>query len=140
MGLPDIVDRGLAEALTLGQAPATPVRHTFWLSLECRLHHRGDRVDVINRFASSPGSHLPQSVQPLLGETVAPQNDGFAMHRQLLGDGQIGLSLAVSENDSAAQRDLLGRAMRRDPLQELLLFRGSKLTGGGHSPGYSKTI
>src|SRR5215472_18969302 len=118
MGLPDIVDRGLAEALTLRQAPATPVCHPFRLSLQRRLHHRGDRIDVINRFASSPGSHLPQAVQPLLGETVAPQKDGFAIHRQLPGDGRSRLSLAVSEYDSAAQRDLLGRAMRRDPLLE----------------------
>jgi hypothetical protein len=60
----------------------------------------------------------------LLGETVAPENDRFAVHRKLIGNGGMRLTLVVSQDDSTAQCDLLRCPVSCDPLPELLLFGG----------------
>ena len=100
------------------------MRHGFGLGLQGGVDNGGDLVTVIAGLATASGGDLPESVEALLGETLAPQNDGFAVHRQLLGNGDIGETLAASQHDAAAQGHLLGGAMGGDPLLYLLLFGG----------------
>ena len=72
VGLPDIVDGGLADTLTLGHRPATPMRHSCRFGLQSRLHYGGDLVNVIDRLASATWGDLPQSLQALFGKPRAP--------------------------------------------------------------------
>jgi hypothetical protein len=60
--------------------------------------------------------NFPQSIHWLLGESPAPQDDGLAIDRQLLGNRAIGLSLGGSQHDPAAQGDLLRSTVDGHPL------------------------
>src|ERR1022692_3674213 len=56
---PDIVDRGLADALALCHGPATLVGHPRRFSLQSRVHDRGDLVYFIEGFSSAAWSNVP---------------------------------------------------------------------------------
>ena len=59
MGLPDLVHGGLAEPLTPGHRPATPMCHSRRLGLQGRLDDGGDLVEVIGGLASASRRNLP---------------------------------------------------------------------------------
>src|ERR1019366_5421634 len=84
VGLPDIVDRGLTHALTPGHRAATPMRHAFGFGLQRCIHNGGDLIGVVVWFAPASRSNLPQSVQALFREALAPQDHGLAVDGQLL--------------------------------------------------------
>ncbi len=86
------------------------------------IHNGADLVDVIVGLAPASGGDRPQTVESLLGKPLAPQDDRFAIDGKLLGNGDIGETLARSQHDSAAQRHLLRGAMGADPLLNLLLL------------------
>jgi hypothetical protein len=69
----------------------------------------------------------------LLGQTLAPQNDRLAVNGQLFGYGHIRLPFGGGQYDPTAQGHLLGRAVSRDPLPNLLLFIRLKYAGGSHA-------
>src|SRR5437870_179610 len=95
MTLPDIVDGGLAHSLASGHEPATPLRHAFGFAAERSIHNRLDLLRPVNRFATSPRRHFPQTIQTLLRKAGAPQGDGFAIDLQALSDGIVGLLTPV---------------------------------------------
>ena len=92
------------------------------LGLQGGIHNGADLVDVIVGLAPASGGDRPQTVESLLGKPLAPQDDRFAIDGKLLGNGDIGETLARSQHDSAAQRHLLRGAMGADPLLNLLLL------------------
>ena len=108
--------------------PATPVRHPRRFGLQGRIHDGGDLIDVIERLSSPAGSNVPQTVQSFVPKTLTPQNHRIAVHRKLLGNGDIGFTGSGGQDDTAAQSHLLWRTVRCDPLLNLLLFYGRKLT------------
>ena len=54
------------------------------------------------------------------------------------GNRDVGLALRGGQNNPAAQRYLLTRAVGSNPLPKLLRLRSRKLTGTSHDPGYSE--
>jgi hypothetical protein len=132
---PDIIDGGLADALALRHGPATPVRHPRRFGLQGRIHDGGDLVDWIGGLSPSAGSDVPQTVQPLVTKTFAPQNHRVAVHRKPLRKRDIRLTGSGAQDDSAAQRHLLWSAVRYAPLLDLLTLHGGKLTWLAHAPG-----
>jgi len=57
MGAPDIVDRGLADALALRHGAATPVRHPRRFGLQGSIHDGGDLIDSMQGFSSPARSN-----------------------------------------------------------------------------------
>src|SRR5438445_6603810 len=123
VGAPNIVDRGLADALALCHGPATPVRHPRRFGLQGRIHDSGDLVDRIRRLSSPAGSDVPQTVQSLVTKALAPQNHRVSVHRQLLRNADIGLTGSGGQNDTTTQSHLLGSAVRRDTAESSLAPR-----------------
>ena len=62
VGMPDVVDGGLADSLVFGHGAATPMRHSFGLGLQGGIDNGGDLVAVIAGLASASGGDLPESV------------------------------------------------------------------------------
>lgn len=122
VGLPDIVDRGLADSLTLGHRPTAPMRHAFRFGLQGRIHNGGDLVDVVGGFASAPCRDLPESVQSLFTKALAPQNHSLAIDGQPLRNGHVGFPFGGGQHDPAAQGHLLRRTVGGHPLLYLLLL------------------
>ena len=135
VGTPDIVDGGLANALALRHCPATPMRHARRFGLQGGIHDTGDLVDLIRGLSSAPWSDVPQTVQALVTEALAPQNHRISIHRKPLRDCDIGLSSGGFQNDTATQSNLLWSAVSRGPLQEFHLLNFGKLTQLPHAPG-----
>src|SRR5713226_1764730 len=135
VGAPDIVDGGLANALALRHGPATPMRHPRGFGLQGRIHDTGDLIDGIQGLSSSAGSNVPQTVHSFVPKALPPQNHGIAVHRKPLGNGDIRFTGSGGRDDTAAQCHLLWRAVGCDPLLNLLLFYGGKLTWLAHAPG-----
>ena len=77
---PDIVDRGLADALTLRHSPATPMRHPRRFGLQGRVHDIGDLLDLIGGLSSAPRSDVPQTIQTLVTEAFSPRNHSVSIH------------------------------------------------------------
>ena len=69
---PDIVHRGLTDALALCHGSATPVRHPFWFGLQGGIHDSGDLIYSMDGLSPPPWRNIPQTVQPLLGESLPP--------------------------------------------------------------------
>ena len=134
MGTPDIVDGRLADTLALRHGPATPVRHPRRFGLQSRIHDRGNLVDLIDGFSSSTGSDVPQPVESFVIKALSPQDHGISIHRKPLGNGDIGLARSGGQNDTATQSDLLGSAVRCNPLLEFLLLDFGKLASLPHTP------
>src|SRR5258708_6073171 len=86
MALPQSTDRGLAQSLAGRHQPATPMTDSFRLGLQGRVNDCFDAVRSVDRFASATGRDLPQTVQPFLGETLAPQANGLPIDLQIRGD------------------------------------------------------
>jgi hypothetical protein len=80
----------------------------------------------------SPGNSADQ---PVVTEAFSPQHRGVAIHRQRIGNGDIGLARSGGQNNTAAQSDLRGSAVRRNPLLQFLLFYPGSLTRLPHIPG-----
>src|SRR5260370_4487648 len=135
MGAPDIVHRGLADALTLRQGPAIPMRHPRWFGLQGGVHDGGDLIAGIQGLSSSAGSNIPQTVQSFVPKALAPQNHGIAVHQKLLGNGDSGFTCGGGRGHTAAQSYLLWSAVRLDPLLNFLLFYGGKLACLAHASG-----
>ena len=118
VGAPDIVDRGLTDALALRHGPATPVRHPRRFGLQGRIHDGGNLIDSICGLSSPAGSDVPQTVQALVTKALSPQNHRVSVHRKPLRNRDIGLAGSGGQNDTATQSHLLWSAVRRDPLLE----------------------
>src|SRR5260370_11881651 len=140
MGAPDIVHRGLAEALSLRQGPATPMRHPRWFGLQGCVHDGGNLIDGIQGLSSSARSNVPQTVQSFVPKALAPQNHRIAVHRKLLGNGDIGFTCGGGQDDTAAPSYLLWRAVRSDPLLNFLLFYGGNPTILAHAPASTRPV
>src|SRR5208283_2324588 len=80
MTLPDIVNRGLADALAGGHEPATPLRHALGFAAQRGIHNRLDLLRPVGRFATPPGRHFPQTLYTVLLKTSTPQRDCLAIH------------------------------------------------------------
>ena len=128
VGSPNIIDRGLANTLVLRHGPATPVRHPRRFGLQRCLYDGGDFFYRIDGLPSPAWSHVPQAVQPLVCETLPPQNHRVPVHRKLLRNSHIGLARSGGQHDTAAQRNLLRSTVSPDPLLDLLQIPGGKLT------------
>src|SRR5215831_4488370 len=126
VGLPDIIDRGLADPLTLGHQPATPMCHSLRFGLQGSFHDGGNLVDVIGGLAPASWGDLPQSIQSLLGKARAPQNDRLAVYRQPLSNRNIRLTLGGRQYDTAMQGHLLRRTVSGKPLLKLITLGRAK--------------
>ena len=71
VGLPDVVDGGLADSLVFGHGAATPMGHSLGLGLQGGLDNGADLVAVIVGLAPASGGDFPESVESLLGKACS---------------------------------------------------------------------
>src|SRR5260370_9625541 len=121
MGAPDIVHRGLADALALRQGPATPMPHPRRFGLQGCIHDGGDLIDGIQGLSSSARGNVPQTVEAFVPKALPPQNHRIAVHGKLLGNGDIRFTCGAGRDDTAAQSYLLRSAWPCAPLLNFLL-------------------
>ena len=120
MAPPDVAHRRFADPQLVGQAAAAPLALPLGFGLQGSVDDLLDFLRPIASFASPPRGHLPETWQTLLGKASAPESHGRASALQLLCDGVIGLALGSCQHDTTAQGYLLGRAIGRSPLLQLL--------------------
>src|SRR5271167_4556706 len=124
--LPQSIDRILTHPLRLGHQSATPMCHALGLALQRRFNDPVSFGLIVLRFAPSPGSDLPHFPHPSLVHPLAPQLHRGPIHLKLLSNRDIVLTRQRSQNNPAAQRHLLWRAVRALPTLKLSSFRGGQ--------------
>jgi hypothetical protein len=122
MTLPDPVDRGLADTLRAAQGPATPLGRAFRAGLQSGVDDRLDLLRVIDGLAPASCGDFPQAVGAFLTEAPPPKGHRLIINRQVGGDGFVLSPLRGGQDNPAALRDLLGRAMGCNPTFKLGLI------------------
>jgi hypothetical protein len=110
MGAPDVVYRGLTDALLLCQCPATPVRHTRRCGLQGCIHDGGNFIHRVGRLSTAAWSYIPQTFQSRFGETLPPEDYRVPVYRKPPGDRGIGFTFRGTNYNSTAQRHPLRSA------------------------------
>jgi hypothetical protein len=72
MAAPDVVHRRLAHSQALGQGAAAPLGSALGFGLQGGVDDCLDLLRAIGGFASPAGSDLPQTLQTLLRNALAP--------------------------------------------------------------------
>src|SRR5487761_1175022 len=72
---PDPLHRRRTDALGLGHRAAAPVRLTFRLLMQRRVHDLSDLLLGNRRFAPPPRTYTAECLQALLEEALAPRLD-----------------------------------------------------------------
>src|SRR5580658_100274 len=125
--LPQPIYRIFAHPLRLCHRPATPMRHARGLALQRSLNDALPRGSIVSGFSSSTRGDLPNLANAPLVHPLAPQLHRDPIHFKLLGNCYIALTGQRSQNNPAAQRHLLRRAVRALPTLKLSSFSRSQL-------------
>src|SRR5208283_3775870 len=119
--LPQSVDGAGTDLLRLGHEPATPVGHPFGFGLQGRVNDGVTLGLVILRLDPASRSNFPNLVDAPLPHAVAPEFDRMPVNSKSVRDGPILLTGHRSQNNLAAQSNLLGSSVSRHPLLQLRL-------------------
>ena len=93
--------------------------HALGLGLQGGGNQRVPLGLVVLRFAAAAALNLPDRINAGFAHPSPPQGGGMAVDPIRGGDLQVLLSGPGGQNQPAAQGHLLGRSMRRLPLEEL---------------------
>jgi len=74
MSVPNSLDGGLTNTLSLGHTASAPVGGTLRLGLGCHIHDVGDSLWAIERTTASARLDIGQSIDSTLQETFSPQD------------------------------------------------------------------
>ena len=132
---PEVAHRRFTHPLIGRHEPATPMSYAFRLRLQRGVDHRLDLFGTVGGLATPAWRNLPKARRSLRDKTFAPETNRFPIDIQLGGDGSLTLTLAGRENNSAAERHLLRRSQRRQPLLDLfalILRHDQRACWAGH--------
>ena len=121
---PNAVDGGVPEPLGLRHRPHAPVRGTGRDGVERRLDHRLDLLRPDHGLAARPRLLEGESRHTPAREALAPEQNGWATHPDLTGDGSIRPAGGGKQDDPGPLHEFLRRTARADEEFEALALGG----------------
>ena len=142
MILPDAMDTTLAQTLSFGHGPETPVCASRRFGLEGRLHNPRNARLPVTWLASPSGCDLPDGANALLSDALAPERDRAALDLQVRGDFAVRFSMAGPQSNLCPEDNLLRRRASTDPLFQAFGLRWAERERGRfawHSASVAET-
>ncbi len=102
MALPDPIDRGLADAVCLGHAAATPMRGADRTRLQRLVDNRRHLVGEVAWLTPTTLCHFPKTIGSLAEETGPPKSNGLGIDLQFIGHFLVLASSRGGQDDATA--------------------------------------
>ena len=111
---PDAGDRGMMHSLLPGHLPTAPMSLAFGLRRQSRLNDFRGKSRL--RLAPATCGDLPKTGGAIGEHALPPEPASVTVDAQLHGNPQVAPTVGFVQNNATAQRDLLGSAVRTNPL------------------------